>query len=118
MRHLRKSRLCGERKRTLCRERKVDVRMEVETVWLTQDQMLLLFGKARTTIVEHIQYIFKEEEHVENVVCRKIRHTTKHGAIDGGFCDTSVVSLEVTPGNAAASCNRQRNRQSQFLVTL
>ncbi len=41
---------------------KIDVRLEGETVWLTQDQMGLLFGKAKSTINEHIQNIFKEGE--------------------------------------------------------
>ena len=41
---------------------KIDVRLEEETVWLTQDQMAALFGKARTTITEHIQNVFKEGE--------------------------------------------------------
>lgn len=36
----------------------VDVRFEDETVWLTQDQMAVLFGKARLTIAEHIQNVF------------------------------------------------------------
>ena len=33
---------------------KIDVRLEEETVWLTQDQMAALFGKAKSTINEHI----------------------------------------------------------------
>lgn len=41
---------------------KIDVRLEEETVWLTQDQMALLFGKAKSTINEHIQNIFREGE--------------------------------------------------------
>lgn len=62
---------------------KVDVRYENETVWLTQEQMALLFGKGRSTITEHIRNVFKEGELVEEVVCRKFRHTTQHGAIEG-----------------------------------
>jgi len=62
---------------------KVDVRLEEETVWLTQDQMALLFGKGRSTITEHIQNVFKEGELDEKVVCRNFRHTTQHGAIEG-----------------------------------
>ena len=62
---------------------KVDVRLEDETVWLTQDQMAMLFGKARTTVTEHIQNVFKEGELDEMVVCRNFRHTTQHGAIQG-----------------------------------
>ncbi len=41
---------------------KVDVRLEEETVWLTQDQMAMLFGKAKSTINEHIQNIYIENE--------------------------------------------------------
>jgi len=62
---------------------KIDVRLEDETVWLTQDQMAMLFGKARTTITEHIQNVFKEGELDEKVVCRNFRLTTQHGAIEG-----------------------------------
>ena len=62
---------------------KIDVRLEEETVWLTQDQMAMLFGKARTTITEHIQNVFKEGELDEKVVCRNFRLTTQHGAIEG-----------------------------------
>ena len=54
-----------------------------ETVWLTQEQMAQLFGKGRTTITEHIGNIFKEGELDEEKVCRKFRHTTQHGAIEG-----------------------------------
>ena len=48
----------------------VDVRFEDETVWLTQEQMALLFGKAKSTINEHIQNIFKEGE-LEETLCTK-----------------------------------------------
>ena len=41
---------------------KIDVQLENETVWLTQEQMSQLFGKGRSTITEHISNIFKEEE--------------------------------------------------------
>lgn len=40
----------------------VDVRMENETVWLTQAQMAELFQKNRTVITRHINNIFKEGE--------------------------------------------------------
>ncbi|GHT39581.1 toxin Fic [Bacteroidia bacterium] len=60
---------------------KIDVRLEDETVWLTQAQMGQLFGKGRTTITEHIGNIFAEGELQEKVVCRNFRHTTPHGAM-------------------------------------
>jgi len=62
---------------------KLQVQLEDETVWLTQEQMALLFGKGRTTITEHIGNIFTEGELNEKEVCRLFRHTTKHGAIEG-----------------------------------
>jgi len=45
--------------------------------------MANLFGKARSSITEHISNIFVEGELVEKVVCRNIRLTTHHGAIEG-----------------------------------
>ena len=62
---------------------RLDVRLEDKTVWLTQEQIAILFNKGRSTITEHISNIFKEGELEENKVCRKIRHTTQHGAIEG-----------------------------------
>ena len=64
-------------------ETKLDVRFENETVWLTQLQMSELFGKSKKTISEHISNIFKEGELKENMVVRKFRTTTQHGAIAG-----------------------------------
>ena len=69
---------------------KIDVRLDDETVWLTQAQMAELFGKARTTITEHIQNVFKEGELDENVVCRNFRQTTQHGAIQDKTQDKEV----------------------------
>lgn len=51
---------------------KIDVRLEEETVWLTQEQMALLFGKAKSTINEHILNIYSENELVEETSVRKI----------------------------------------------
>lgn len=62
---------------------KIDVRLENETVWLTQDHMAELFGKSKKTISEHIRNIFSEGELDEQVVVRKFRTTTQHGAIPG-----------------------------------
>ena len=46
---------------------KINVQLENETVWLTQEQMANLFGKARSTITEHISNIFVEGELVEKL---------------------------------------------------
>ena len=52
---------------------KIDVRLEAETVWLTQEQMATLFGKGRSTIAEHIANVFEEGELEQNRTCRKFR---------------------------------------------
>jgi hypothetical protein len=69
---------------------KIDVRLEEESVWLTQDQMATLFGKAKSTISEHIKNVFAEGELDENVVVRKFRITTQHGAIPGKTQEVEV----------------------------
>jgi hypothetical protein len=50
---------------------KIDVRLEEETVWLTQDQMATLFGKAKSTINEHIKNVYEEEELDESATMKK-----------------------------------------------
>jgi len=50
---------------------KLQVQLEDETVWLTQDQMAMLFGKAKSTINEHIKNIYAEEELEENQTLKK-----------------------------------------------
>lgn len=62
---------------------KIDVRLEDETVWLSQDHMAQLFGKTKSTISEHIRNVFDEGELDERVVVRKFRTTTRHGAMAG-----------------------------------
>ena len=58
---------------------KVDVLFSEETVWLTQTQIGSLFGKAKSTISEHIKNIFEEGELNENMVVRKFRTTADDG---------------------------------------
>ncbi|MDQ3190451.1 MAG: cell filamentation protein Fic [Bacteroidota bacterium] len=50
---------------------KIDVFLEDETVWLTQEQMALLFGKAKSTIHEHIKNIYEENELEEELTIKK-----------------------------------------------
>jgi prophage maintenance system killer protein len=59
------------------------VALDMDTVWLSQEQMAVLFEKGRSTITEHIRNVFKEGELTQKVVCREFRHTTQHGAIAG-----------------------------------
>ena len=68
---------------------KVDVLFENETVWLTMDQMCLLFGKAKSTISEHIQNIYAEGELKENETMRKF------GISEYSTKPTSFYNLDV-----------------------
>lgn len=57
----------------------IDVRLENDTVWLTQTQMADLFKSSRTNIIEHIQNIYKDGELNEKSTCRKIRQVRQEG---------------------------------------
>lgn len=58
---------------------KLDVRMEDETVWLTQQQMAELFQTSRTNVVDHISNIYSEGELDEHSTCRKFRQVRMEG---------------------------------------
>ena len=57
----------------------IDVRLENETVWLTQAQMAELFQTDRTSIVRHINNIYKDEELVRESTCAKIAQVQSEG---------------------------------------
>ena len=58
---------------------KIDVRLEEDTVWLTQDQMATLFGKGRSTVTEHIGNVYHEGELEQHSTCRKFRQVRNEG---------------------------------------
>ena len=57
----------------------IEVKLEDETVWLTQQQMTKLFQTSRTNVVEHIKNIYMEGELDEASTCRKFRQVRKEG---------------------------------------
>ena len=58
---------------------KIDVKIEDETVWLTQTQLCELYQTSKSNISEHIKHIFEEEELEEKAVVRKFRTTASDG---------------------------------------
>ena len=54
----------------------IDVKLEQDTVWLSQAQMAELFQKDRTVIGRHINNIFKEGELSREQVCAKFAHSS------------------------------------------
>ena len=57
----------------------IEVKIQDETVWLTQQQMADLFQTSRTNVVEHIKHIYEEGELDEGPTCRKFRQVRKEG---------------------------------------
>ena len=57
----------------------VDVRLENDTVWLTQAQMAALFQTDRTSIVRHVNNIYKVEELDKESTCAKIAQVQIEG---------------------------------------
>ena len=57
----------------------LNVRLEEESVWLSQQQMAELFQSSRTNVVEHIKHIYEEGELDEAATCRKFRQVQKEG---------------------------------------
>lgn len=69
----------------------LEVRLQDESVWLTQEQLSTLFGKAKSTISEHIKHIFEEGELQPESVVRNFRTT----AADGKVYNVNFYNLDV-----------------------
>ena len=72
-------------------EVRLEVRLEDETVWLTQAQMAELFQTSRNNITIHINNIFKEQELQKESVCKESLLT----ATDGKNYSTKFYNLDV-----------------------
>lgn len=59
---------------------KIDVKLEDDTLWLTQAQMCELYQTSRTNVVEHIKHIYEEGELQEEATCRKFRQVRQEGS--------------------------------------
>ena len=70
---------------------RLEVKLEQDTVWLTQAQMTELFRTTRNNITMHIRNIFKEKELDEKSVCKESLHT----AADGKRYRTKIYNLDV-----------------------
>lgn len=70
---------------------RIQVRLQDETVWLTQQQMAELFQRERSVITKHIRNVFEEGELVEEAVCANFART----AADGKTYQTAAYNLDV-----------------------
>ena len=69
---------------------KVEIYLQNETIWLTQQKIADLFGVQRPAITKHLKNIFETGELKEEVVSSILEHTTQHGAIEGKTQETKV----------------------------
>ncbi|MCS6914771.1 MAG: virulence RhuM family protein [Myxococcota bacterium] len=72
-------------------EARVEVRLDQDTVWLTQEQMAQLFGRERSVITKHVRNVFAEGELERDAVCAKFAHT----AADGKTYQVEYYNLDV-----------------------
>ena len=86
---------------------KVDVRLEEETVWLTQDQMAMLFGKAKSTINEHIQNIYIENELDEFSSMRKFGNSEFSTKPTNFYNLDVIISVGYRVKSQRTSCDGQ-----------
>ncbi|KXB78779.1 toxin-antitoxin system, toxin component, Fic family [Prevotella amnii] len=70
---------------------KIDVKLEEDTLWLTQAQMCELYQTSKSNVSEHIKHIFEEGELQEGAVVRKFRTT----AADGKLYLTTFYNLDM-----------------------
>ena len=71
-------------------QNKVEVKLEKETIWLTQKQIAQLFGTKRPAITKHLSNIFKSKELNSDLVCSILEHT----AADGKKYSTKYYDLD------------------------
>ncbi|MBR0292009.1 MAG: virulence RhuM family protein [Bacteroidales bacterium] len=69
----------------------IDVILVNESVWLTQDQLAILFERDKSVISRHIKNVFSEGELDPKVVVAKNAITTSHGAMPGKTQTRDVI---------------------------
>ena len=73
------------------KDKKIEVSLKEETIWLTQKQISVLFDVDRSVVTKHIRNIFKTGELNEKSVCAIFAHT----ASDGKTYKTKFYNLDV-----------------------
>ena len=91
---------------------RLEVRIQEETVWLTQQQMAFLYGVDRTVIVKHIGNIYKTKELHESATCAKIAQLQSEGGRNV-LRKVNLYSLDmiISVGYRVNSVNATRFRQ-------
>ncbi|MFA5779016.1 MAG: virulence protein RhuM/Fic/DOC family protein [Elusimicrobiota bacterium] len=90
----------------------LEVKLEKETVWLTQKQIAVLFGTQRPAITKHLNNVFKSKELEENSVCSILEHTAE----DGKTYSTQFYNLDAII-SIGYRVNSQRATQFRIWAT-
>jgi prophage maintenance system killer protein len=87
----------------------LEVRLDHETVWLTQDQMAELFGRERSVITKHLRNVFKEGELEEDSVRAKYAHTAADGKeyLTQFYNLDAIISVGYRVNSKQGTCFRQ-----------
>ncbi|MBQ8695623.1 MAG: hypothetical protein IJ513_08290 [Bacteroidaceae bacterium] len=72
----------------------LDVKLENETVWLSQSQMALLYERDRTVVARHINNVFKEGELERESTCAKIAQVRKEGELQKELVCAKIAHTE------------------------
>ena len=94
---------------------KVEVLLNNETLWLTQERMASLFGVQRPAITKHLRNIFDSKELSEQVVCSILEHTTEHGAM-AGKTQTSGVKYYILDAVISVGYRVNSAQATQFRI--
>ena len=97
------------RGRVILYQNRLEVRLERETVWLTQAQIAILFGTKRPAITRHLSNIFKSKELNKSSVCSILEHT----AADGKVYQTQYYHLDAI---ISVGYRVNSNRATQFRI--
>ena len=93
----------------------LDVKLEGETVWLSQQQMVLLFGRDKSVISRHIKNIFEEGELDKSLVCANFATPKKYGRQEGyeqiQYVDYYNIDVIISVGYRVKSVQGTRFRQ-------
>ena len=93
----------------------LEVKLEKDTVWLTQSQMAELFGRDRTVVGRHIAKVYQEGELSREATCAFFAQVTPHGAMPGKTHTQQVpfynLDMVISVGYRVNSKNATRFRQ-------
>ena len=73
---------------------KVEIYLQNETIWLTQQKIAELFGVQLPAITKHLKNVFETGELEEDVFSSILEHTTRHGAIEGKTQESKYYNLD------------------------